>query len=206
MRLLATLALLLSCPFLNGCRAADEPPATEPTTSPQVTLTVRMGGAGVLTVHQDVHFSEPSYSLSLSPDPPEISVGDEERFRPLITHVTAQAPGQPDQHVRRVDYDSRWVSFTEPVREVTLDYRMRGVMAHQRPSVPGRFLVYVTALSVGPVDGAERVVTVEGALNLGCLNGDGELDVCGRQTEDGWTVRLPPDRAATSVLAQVQAT
>ena len=205
MRLLATLALLLSCPFLNGCRAADEPPATEPTTSPQVTLTVRMGGAGVLTVHQHVHFSEPSYSLSLSPDPPEISVGDEERFRPLITHVTAQAPGQPDQHVRRVDYDSR-VSFTEPVREVTLEYRMRGVMAHQRPSVPGRFLVYATALSVGPVDGAERVVTVEGALNLGCLNGDGELDVCGRQTEDGWTVRLPPDRAATSVLAQIQAT
>jgi hypothetical protein len=123
----------------------------------------------------------------------------------LITHLTARAPGHPDHYLRRVDYDSR-VHFYEPVREVTLEYRMHGVMAHQRPSVPGRFLVYATALSVGPVGEAERVVTVEDALNLGCLTDDGELDVCGHQTDDGWTVRLPPDRAATSVLAQIQAT
>jgi hypothetical protein len=200
------LSILLACPVLNGCQTAEEPRTPEaPTTTPRVTMTVRLVGASNLTVHQHVTFADPSYSLSLSPDPPEISTGDEERFRPVISHLTVVAPGQAVQHVRRVNYDT-WVSFVEPVREVTIDYRMHGVMVHQRPSVPGRYLVYATALSVGPVQGAERVITVQRALNLGCLTSNGRLEVCGHQTSDGWAVRLPPEHATTSVLAQMQAT
>jgi hypothetical protein len=206
MRLLPMLSILLACPILNGCQSAEDPRTPDaPTTAPRVTMTVRLGGASSLTVHQHVTFADPSYSLSLSPDPPEMSIGDEERFRPVISNLTVVAPGQAVQHVRRVDYDT-WVSFVEPVREVTMEYRMSGVMVHQRPSVPGRYLVYATALSVGPVQGAERVITVQRALNLGCLTSDGRLEVCGHQTGDGWEVRLPPERAATSVLAQIQAT
>jgi hypothetical protein len=199
------LATAVAAGLLAGCNADEN--AAAPTTAKSratQTLTVRMVGASTVSVDQHVQLASASYSVAVSPVPPESSPGDVERFRPSITHLTAQAPDQPTQRVRQVDYDTR-ISFDQPVSEVTLHYRMNGVAAHQRPSVPGRFLVYVTAVSVDS-PGADRVITVKGALNLGCLADGSQLRLCGHQSSDGWTVHLPPDQASTAVLAQMQAT
>src|SRR5690348_13415535 len=97
------LATAVAAGLLAGCNADEN--AAAPTTAKSratQTLTVRMVGASTVSVDQHVQLASASYSVAVSPVPPESSPGDVERFRPSITHLTAQAPDQPTQRVRQV--------------------------------------------------------------------------------------------------------
>jgi hypothetical protein len=198
----AGIALVLVA-ALSGCHpSADGGKPNKPAGHIQLSAVLDDQGR-VLDVTERVTFPSDVYSFTVSIDRPD-RTGTGADFDPWIERLVVEA--DQNQPVQRLSYiwKPTGVSLAWPARTVTLRYRMAGATYHPTPSVPGRFLAYVTGISIPSTEGFSRTITIENALNLACAEPGGQLTVCGTETGGTWSVTVPAGADDTGVYAQVE--
>jgi hypothetical protein len=212
----ALLLLLAECAVIvRGLRAEDSepdavpalpvplsPPDALPAEGAFVRSEVRADGS--IAVTHWIRAADDIDELTLAAPAPTDGSGS---VRAVDARVVA-ADGTVQADDLTIDAEIRRVRLKQPTRLLRATYVLRGAV-DRSSTVDGRLRALAVSLEVDAAETGPAVVLVTGAgevLNLACANARSGVELlrpCGSPDGAGWRVRLPAERSADRVVAQV---